>query len=50
MDVADMFLASKNSSQLVMIFGSIIVSASIECVLAGVLIVNGWDPPDPHRP
>jgi hypothetical protein len=30
--------------------GSIIVSASRDCVLAGVLIVNGWDPPDPHKP
>jgi hypothetical protein len=29
--------------------GSIIVSASRECVLVGVLIVNGWDPTDPHK-
>jgi hypothetical protein len=29
--------------------GSITVSASRECVLAVVLVVNGVVPPDPHR-
>jgi hypothetical protein len=48
MDVADLFVASTISNQAVA--GSIIVSASRECVLAGVLIVNGWDPTDPHIP
>jgi hypothetical protein len=50
MDVADSFVALTISNQTVFIAGSIIVSAGRECVLAGVLIVNGWDPPDPHRP
>jgi hypothetical protein len=48
MDVADLFVASKISNQPVA--GSITVSASRECVLAGVLIVNGRDPSDPHKP
>jgi hypothetical protein len=39
MDVADLFVALTISNQPVS--GSIIVSASRECVLAGVLIVNG---------
>jgi hypothetical protein len=47
MDVADLLLASTISNQPVA--GSIIVSARRECVLAGVLIVNGWVPPDPHK-
>jgi hypothetical protein len=38
MDVADLFVALKISYQPVA--GSIIVNASRECVLAGVLIVN----------
>jgi hypothetical protein len=48
MDVADLFVALIISNQPVA--GSIIVSASRECVLAGVLIVNGMVPPDPHIP
>jgi hypothetical protein len=48
MDVADLFVASIISNQPVA--GSIIVSASREYVLAGVLIVNGLDPPDPQKP
>jgi hypothetical protein len=40
MDVADLFVASTISNQPVLIAGSIIVSASRECVLAGVRIVN----------
>jgi hypothetical protein len=46
MDVADLFVASTISNQPVA--GSIIVSASKEYVLAGVLIVNR--PLDPHIP
>jgi hypothetical protein len=50
MDVAELFVALAISNQPVA--GSIIVSASrkIECVLAGVLIVNGVVPPDEHKP
>jgi hypothetical protein len=44
MDIADLFVALKISNQPVLIAGSIIVSASRECVLAGVLIVNGSGP------
>jgi hypothetical protein len=33
-----------------LIAGSNIVSAKRECVLAGVLIVNVWDSPDPQIP
>jgi hypothetical protein len=50
MDVADLFVASTISNQPVLIAGSIIVSASRECVLAGVLIVDGVVPPDTHIP
>jgi hypothetical protein len=50
MVVADIFDASKISNQPVFIAGSIIVSASREYVLASIFIVNGWDPPDQHRP
>jgi hypothetical protein len=39
MDVADLFVALTISKQPVA--GSIIVSARKECILAGVLIVNG---------
>jgi hypothetical protein len=39
MDVADLFVASTISKQ--PMAGSMIVNASRECVLAGVLIVNG---------
>jgi hypothetical protein len=48
MDLADLFMASTISNQPVA--GSIIVSARRDCVLAGVLIVNGVAPSDPHRP
>jgi hypothetical protein len=48
MDYADLFVASTISNQPVA--GSIIVSANKDCILAGVLIVHGWDPPDPHKP
>jgi hypothetical protein len=48
MDVADLFVASKISSQ--PMAGSIIVSARRECVLAGVLIVNAVVPPDLNKP
>jgi hypothetical protein len=50
MDATDLFVALAISIQLVA--ESIIVSASrkLECVLAGVHIVNGMVPPDPHRP
>jgi hypothetical protein len=41
MDAADLFVALTISNQPVLIAGSIIVSASRECVLAGFLIVNG---------
>jgi hypothetical protein len=41
MDLADLFVDSTMSNQPVLIAGSIIVSASWECVLAGVLFVNG---------
>jgi hypothetical protein len=41
MDVADMFVALTSSNQPLLNAGSFIVSASIECVLVGVLIVNG---------
>jgi hypothetical protein len=47
-DVADLFVALTISNQPVA--GSIIVIASRDCVLAGVLIVNGVFPPDPHIP
>jgi hypothetical protein len=48
MDVADLFVALTISNQQEV--GSIIVSANREYVLAGVLIVNGVVPPDPHKP
>jgi hypothetical protein len=48
MDVADLFVALTILNHPVA--GSIIVSASREWVLAVVLIVNGWVPPDPHKP
>jgi hypothetical protein len=48
MDVADLFVALTISNQ--PMAGSIIVSASRECVLAGVFIVNGVVPTDPHKP
>jgi hypothetical protein len=48
MDVAGLFVASTISNQPVA--GSIIVIASRECVLAGVFIVNGVAPVDPHKP
>jgi hypothetical protein len=48
MDVVDLFVASTISNQPVV--GSIILSASRECVLAGVLIVKGVVSPDPHKP
>jgi hypothetical protein len=48
MDVSDLFVASTISNQQMLIAGYIVVIASRECILAGVLIVNGWDPPDPH--
>jgi hypothetical protein len=41
MNVDDLFVALTISNQPVLIAGSIIVSASRECVLVGVLIVNG---------
>jgi hypothetical protein len=41
MDVADLFVTLKISNQSVLISGYIIVIASRECVLVGVLIVNG---------
>jgi hypothetical protein len=48
MDVADLFVTSTISNQPVA--GSIIVSASRECVLAGVFILNAVVPQDPHNP
>jgi hypothetical protein len=50
MYVADLFIALTISNQPVLIAGSIIVIASKECVLAGILIANGVFPTDPYRP
>jgi hypothetical protein len=46
MDVSELFVALTISKQHV--DGSIILSASRECALDGVLIVNGVVSPDPH--
>jgi hypothetical protein len=50
MDVTDLFAALTISKQPVLISGSIIVSASRECVLVGVLIVNEVVTPDQRKP
>jgi hypothetical protein len=46
MDVADLFVALTISNQPVA--GSIILTASRDYVMAGVLIINGMVPPDPQ--
>jgi hypothetical protein len=48
MDVADLFVALTISNQQMLIAGYIVMIASRECILASVLVVNEWDPPDPH--
>jgi hypothetical protein len=50
MDNAELFVTLKISNQPQPVAGSIIVSASRECVLVGAFIVNRLVPPDPHKP
>jgi hypothetical protein len=50
MDVAEIFVASTISNHPVLITISMIVIESREYAFDGVLIVNGWETPDPYRP